>query len=148
MTTQIITPNPNVSCTPGECLVYVQDTFGVGPKYLTAISAWQASTHQHPDQNFPDNIWLPVWFTVSDNPDGHVALRQPDGSIWSASSPTDTTPVHHASLADIESYYNGTLTYLGWTEDVEDTLVMDDTGSALQDSNMAATDAVVVSSWS
>ena len=108
--------------------MYVQATFGIGPKYPTATAGWDASTHKHEDQDFPDNSWVPVWFSLQDNPDGHVALRQPDGSIWSSSSPTDTTPIHHASLHDIMSYYRNRLTYLGWTEDVEDELVVDITG--------------------
>lgn len=127
--------------------MYVQGTYGIGPKYPTAAAAWGASAYKHADQNFPDNIWVPIWFTLQDNPDGHVALRQPDGSIWSASSATDTTPVHHSSLADIEGYFGGRLTYLGWTEDVEDTLVMGNAGAASQSDNMAATEAAVSSSW-
>jgi hypothetical protein len=124
MATQLITPNPNVPCTPGECLVYVQDTFSVAAKYPTATAAWTASNTKHADQNFLDDLWVPVWFSLQDNPDGHVALRQPDGTVWSASSPTDTTPVHHASMDDLESYYSGKLTYLGWSEDVEDTPII------------------------
>jgi hypothetical protein len=146
MTMQLITPNPNITCTPGECLVYVQDTFGVAPKYSTASAAWDASNYKHTDQNFFDGVWVPVWFSLQNNPDGHVALRQPDGSIWSASSPTDTTPIHHSSLADIESYYGSNLTYLGWTEDVEDTPVVD-TNGLLPPNSMSITDAAVGSAW-
>jgi hypothetical protein len=124
VTTQHITPNPEIPCTPGWCLVYVRETFGIGPKYPTATAGWNASTYKHTDQNFPNNTWVPVWFSLSDNPDGHVVLRQPDGSIWSASSPTATTPVHHASLTELERYYGNRLNYLGWTEDLEDTLIM------------------------
>ena len=125
MATQIITPNPDIPCTPGLCLVYVREAFGIGPKYPTATDGWSASPTQHVDQNFPVDMWVPLWFSLSDNPHGHVVLRQPDGSVWSSSSPTANKPVHHSSLDDLLSYYGGKLTYLGWTEDIEDVLVVD-----------------------
>ena len=81
---------------------------------------------RHEDESFPQNAWVPIWFSLADEPAGHVALRQPDGSVWSASHPTQTTPVHHESLQDILSYYGERLTYLGWTEDIEDTPVVAD----------------------
>lgn len=122
---QLVTPTPNISCTPGECLVYVQRTFSISAKYPTAIAAWNASTNKHQDQNWPA-LWFPVWFSVNGNPAGHVALHAPDHSIYSSSSPTSNTPVHHSSLAAMQQYWvKGTLLkYLGWTEDVEGTLVI------------------------
>lgn len=124
MTNQNIIPKPQIPCTPGLCLVYVRETFGIGPKYPTATAGWVASKFKHKDQNFPSNVWVPLWFSLSDNPDGHVALRQPDGSVWSASSPTSHSPVHHPSLSSLLSYYKNRLTYLGWTEDIEDVRVL------------------------
>lgn len=125
MAIQLITPNPNITCTPGLCLVYVRETFGIGPKYPSAIVGWNASAYRHTDQQFPANAAVPIWFTLSDNEFGHVALHQPDGSVWSSSSPTSTAPVHHPSLSDLLSYYGGRLSYLGWTEDVEGVRVVD-----------------------
>jgi hypothetical protein len=116
--TQVTIPNPDIPCTPGWCLVYVRETFGIGPKHPTATAGWQASNSKHADRNFP-NAWVPVWFSLSDEPAGHVALRQPDGSIWSSSHPTRKRPIHHDSLEDILSYYGKRMTYLGWTEDLE-----------------------------
>lgn len=125
---QLLTPNPAAPCKPGWCLKYVQDAFGItNPKHFEgdAIGSWNDSPYKHEDQNFPAGMWVPVWFTVSDNADGHVALRAPDGSVYSASSPTGSSAVHHPSLAALEEYYSGRLTYLGWTEDVEDNLVIE-----------------------
>lgn len=124
--TQVITPNPDVSCTPGYCLKYVQETFGIGPVYPTATAAFNASSSKHRDQDFPAGCWVPVWFSLQYEPAGHVALRAPDGSIYSSSHPTSTTPTHHASLAGLITYYAkaNPLTYLGWTEDVEGVLVV------------------------
>ena len=123
MATQLIVPNPRIQCTPGLCLVFVRETFSIGPKYPTASEAWQASTRKHIDAEFPD-AWVPVWFSLDDEPAGHVALREPDGTIWSSSHPSATEPVHHESLMDIENYYRGRLHYLGWTEDIEDVAVV------------------------
>lgn len=125
MAIQLITPNPNITCIPGLCLVYVRETFGIGPKYPSAIAGWNASAYKHSDQQFPANASVPIWFSLSDNEFGHVALHQPDGSVWSSSSPTSTTPVHHPSLSDLLSYYGGRLSYLGWTEDIEGVRVVD-----------------------
>lgn len=126
MATQLIIPTPDISCTPGLCLVYVRETFGIGPKYPTATDGWEASPSKHEDNDFPDDVWVPIWFSLSDNPAGHVALRQPDGSVWSSSHPTKTSPIHHESLDDLLTYYNNRLTYLGWTEDIEGVAVIGD----------------------
>lgn len=125
MAEQLIKPNPNIPCTPGLCLVYVRQAFGIGPKHPTATDGWNASNYKHIGKNFPDGMWVPMWFSLSDNSAGHVALRQPDGSIWSASSATAKTPVHHPDLKHLEGYYGGRLKYLGWTEDLENVRIVD-----------------------
>lgn len=123
---QVITPSPTVACTPGWCLKYVQDTFGLSAVYPTAIASWNASTTKHQDRNFPANCWVPVWFSLRDEPAGHVALLAPDGSVYSSSDPNTNVPHHHPSLDALITYYAkaNPLTYLGWTEDVEGTPVI------------------------
>lgn len=127
---QVIMPNPNVSCTPGWCLTYLDDCFdleahGKQKNYPSATAAWNTSKYQHRDRNFPSGCWVPVYFTLSDNPDGHVALLAPDGTVWSSSHPTSKWPVHHKSLDDLDAYYGrGRLGFLGWTEDLTDILVI------------------------
>lgn len=121
---QVITPNPEVPCTPGWCLTYVDDAFnleahGKTKNYRTALDAWGTSKSQHRDRNFPANCWVPVWFTLKNEPAGHVAILAPDGAVWSSSHPTKKQPVRHGSLNEIINYYgNLGLSYLGWTEDV------------------------------
>lgn len=119
----------NVPCTPGYCLTYVQDVFGIPAKQPSALADWNANTFNHEDKNFP-NVATPVWFTGKSGAlkeYGHVAVRMADGSVWSCSHPTENEPMHFPSIDALNRYYSGQLVYLGWTEDVEDVLVMKET---------------------
>lgn len=123
---QLIQPNPDIPCKPGWCLAYVNEAFSVDKRYGRAIDAWDASDTKHKDHDYPAGVWLPVWFTLANEPAGHVALRAPDGSVYSTSDLTNV-PHHHPSLEHLESYYayyGMPLSYLGWTEDVEGTPVV------------------------
>lgn len=116
---QLVTPNPDISCQPGWCLKYVADTYGGTPQvYPDATTAWNAAQFKHTDQNFP-GLAVPVWFSVKNVSEGHVALLMPDGSVYSTSD-NSTTPHHHPSLQDLINYYanSNPLTYLGWSEDI------------------------------
>lgn len=118
---QITTPTPDIPCRPGWCLQYVRETFGHPGIHPTATAAWEASATKHRDRNFPAGVWIPVWYGLDTNEAGHVVLRAPDGSVYSTSDLTNT-PHHHPDLADLEAYYayyGMTLTYRGWTEDVQ-----------------------------
>jgi hypothetical protein len=120
MMQQVITPNPNIPCKPGWCLMYVRQTFGLPARYASATEAWENSASQHRDRNFPSGVWVPVWYGIDREPLGHVVLLAPDGSVYSTSD-NSTIPHHHPSLADLEDFYAGwgwPLTYRGWTEDV------------------------------
>jgi hypothetical protein len=58
----------------------------------------------------------------------------PDGSVYSTSD-LSNVPHHHPSLADLEAYYayyGMTLTYRGWTEDVQDVPVIAFSGIAVE----------------
>ena len=117
---QLITPNPNIACTPGWCLMYVRQTFGLPARYASATEAWEASTTKHTGLDFPEGVAVPVWFGMDREPLGHVVLRMPDGSIYSTSD-NSSIPHHHPNLSDLINYYAGwgwPLTYRGWTEDV------------------------------
>jgi len=133
---QLVTPNPNIPCQPGWCLQYVRQAFNLPAAYPTATAAWEASASKHRDRNFPAGVWLPVWFSLANEPAGHVALMAPDGSVYSTSD-LGTVPHHHLDLSDLMNYYaryDMTLTYLGWTEDVAGYPVLTDGGIAAQGS--------------
>ena len=154
---QVITPNPDIPCTPGWCLQYVRQTYGLPARYSSATEAWNNSTSQHQDWDFPADCWVPVWFSLATEPAGHVALRTPDGSVYSSSDANTSTPHHHPSLDDLISYYaaGNPLTYLGWTEDVASYPVIADSSigyesatiTPLEDTLSAAeVDAIVLES--
>ncbi|XAZ30685.1 hypothetical protein AAHB34_16190 [Paenarthrobacter ureafaciens] len=116
---QLITPNPNIKCYPGWCLMYVRQAFGLAGLYPSATAGWNAARFKHRDRNFPPGLWKPVWFKLDKEPLGHVALMAPDGSVYSTSDDTNI-PHHHPNLDHLLSYYwRIGPTYLGWTEDIE-----------------------------
>jgi hypothetical protein len=146
---QLITPNPHIPCQPGWCLQYVRQAFNLPAAYPTATAAWEASSSKHRDRNFPNGVWVPVWFSLANEPAGHVALMAPDGSVYSTSD-LGSVPHQHLDLSDLMNYYaryGMTLTYLGWTEDVAGYPVMTSLTLASQgditegDFLMALTDA-------
>jgi hypothetical protein len=121
VTTQLITPNPNIPAEEGMCLQYVRQAFGLPLRYGSATEAWDNSPSQHPDRDYPQGVWFPVWWALDKNVNGHVALVAPDGSVYSTSNLNPNPVKHHPSIADVEAYYayyGMTLTYRGWTEDV------------------------------
>jgi hypothetical protein len=133
VTTQLITPNPDIPAEEGMCLQYVRQAFGLPMRYGSATEAWNNSPSQHPDRNYPQGVWFPVWWALDKNVNGHVALVAPDGSVYSTSNLAPNPVKHHPSIADVEAYYayyGMTLTYRGWTEDVAGYPVISlDTGS-------------------
>ncbi len=117
--------DPTVPAFPEGCLDYVHRGYGIGNKYPTAIANWNASQTKHLDRNFPTGCSVPVWFTLKTDPRGHVASLQPDGSVWSDSIPTGTKALHEPSIDALIKYYGSEgLSYLGWTEDVNDVAVI------------------------
>lgn len=101
----------------GWCLWWVQEAFSASHLYPTAIAEWEKNTYNHTGTP-PKGLWVPVFFRMRGVPAGHVAIWAPDGSIYSTSSPYSLVPVHHKNLADLNRYYGGKLTYLGWSEDI------------------------------
>jgi hypothetical protein len=120
MTAQLITPNPNIWCEPGWCLMYVRQAFGIEPGlYPSARAGWFGAKRKYQDRNFPAGRWVPVWFKLDGNEFWHVALMAPDGSVYSTSDPSNT-PHHHPNLDHLLAYYwRLGITYLGWSEDIE-----------------------------
>lgn len=127
---QLITPNPIIPCDPGWCLKYVHEAYGLKTAgYPTAIEAYGHVKFLHKDRNFPE-LWVPIWFTISTDPRGHVALLAPNNSVYSCSSATLHTPIHYASIDAMITDYakvDEALGYLGWSEDIDDVKVIGET---------------------
>lgn len=159
MKVQVLTPNPYayythyeyvngvavphvVQCWPNYCLEYVQSPFGNTNPYLkqpTAAKAFEVSPTKHFDRNWPE-LWFCIWFTVKGVPAGHVAIHAPDHSIYSSSSSTSTTPVHHPNLEEMISYWGGPvndrkLKYVAWTEDLEGVTIIKEGASEMNIEN-------------
>lgn len=134
---QLKTPDLNVDVIPGWCLAAVKDAFGVQAKYASATLGWQHSI-QHQDKNFPENVYIPIWFSIPSVPEGHVAiLNTYNGYIYSTSSKTSTKFTVHTSLDAMIKYYGSlNLTYLGWSEDVNDIKVIEEVDMPLTDSQV------------
>ena len=126
---QLKTPNPAIPCKPGWCLQYVRETFGIKQGvYPTATSGWENAEHKHEDKDFPD-AWVPLWFSMEGVSAGHVVLRSPGGKIWSTTNAGQYTPRQHPSLDDLMGVYERaglSLTYRGWTEDIEAVRIWED----------------------
>lgn len=116
---QLITPNPNIECYPGWCLMYVRQAFGLDGLYPSARAGWNAAKYKHRDRSFPPGRWVPVWFSLDGNEFWHVALMAPDGAVYSTSDPSNT-PHRHPNIDHLLAYYwRLGPTFLGWTEDIE-----------------------------
>ena len=113
---QLVTPNVSIATIDfGMCLWWVQQTVGAVHAFNTAIDEWNANLDNHAG-NPPSGLWVPIFLTMRGVPAGHVCWSAPDLSVYSTSSSTSLTPVHHASIAALNQYYGGKLTLLGWSE--------------------------------
>jgi hypothetical protein len=137
---QLVTPNPNIPCKPGWCLQYVRQAFGAPIVEPTATAGWANADYKHADWNFPPGCWVPVWFHMDTEPAGHVVLRAPDGSVYSTSHPTSTTPTHHPNMAHLFQAYAryNPLTYLGWSEDISGVRVVQEARITVQTATITA----------
>ena len=116
--------NWQVPYTGGWCLMYVCQAFGVynqGNGQPDAISAWNAAIHKHYDLP-PANITVPVYFSLGNVPEGHIAIRLDDLEVASSTqSGWHSQGYIHPNidnLISIYGQYNGGCTYLGWSEDL------------------------------
>ena len=113
---QLVIPDVSINTNKlNNCLWWVQQTVGAIHQYPTAMAEWNADLNNH-DGTPPSGYWLPIFFTMVGVPAGHVCWIAPDGSVYSTSSATSLTPVHHASIDALIKYYGGKLTLLGWSE--------------------------------
>jgi len=140
MYAQLITPTPVIPSTPGWCLMYVREAYGVTRlRYPTAKASWDGSQTKHMDKDFPAGVAVPLYFAMEGVPAGHVVLRLADGTIYSTTEAKADRPTRHPNLDHLMGVYARAglpLTYLGWTEDIEDTPVITASINILEGINM------------
>jgi hypothetical protein len=117
----------------GWCLAYVQTAFGAGWSGGSAREGWDNSAGKHENMNIPSGVYVPIWFhhygTYSGiyKNWGHVAIWK-DGKIW-------TSPYTNKPYADTFNDINAlckmyNCTYIGWTEFVGPTRVIEAVAAA------------------
>lgn len=108
---------------PGWCLNHVQRGFDAGWAGSTATDGWNRAQFKHTDENYPDGVWVPVWFAMKGEPAGHVVAYKKGFGLYSASD-NDNEGDFHPSIKHLMDYYGGRLTLRGWSEDLNGTRVV------------------------
>lgn len=123
--TQLVSPNLSTAGNVGYCLAFVEAAYTTPHGlYLYATQAWEATQYKHTDQNFPDGMYVPIWFSYMINgiDEGHVAIHMPDGRVLSSPWQSGTTQAILPNISELERIYSNNgqhpLTYLGWSEDI------------------------------
>lgn len=164
---QLVKMNPNIPYVGGLCEGYVEGSVGQATKpyrdsdgnwttsgvYPSATASWNANQGNHPNEPAPVGFDAPIYFSLGNNPDGHVAIALADGRVASSSLPgyhQEGGFIYENIQALIDDYakYNGGCTYLGWKEYVgnlqvikmEETMTQDAIEKLVSMSYRAATD--------
>jgi hypothetical protein len=135
----------------GMCLRFAQKVFSTKPYgYVSAWLAWEATRTKHYDRNFPADVVAPVWFSHMGNYDGrgqrnwgHVVAHFPGRGFLSSPGNGGPAGQWFASVGAIESYFR--CTFVGWSEDINDLVVMTGTPSPAPAPAPAARSRVIVS---
>lgn len=118
---QLRDANLKIGYVGGWCLKYVQDAFGTDHPYPSATAAWNAEPNKHTDRP-PKGVTVPVYLSLGNVPEGHVAISLDDGYIASSTQTgSHSAPYFHKNLDDLIAVYgkyNGGAKYLGWGEHV------------------------------
>ncbi|MGC5167998.1 hypothetical protein [Luteimicrobium sp. DT211] len=96
---------------PGLCLQFTRTVFGVGPRYGSAIAAWEHSTHRHTTAP-PRGAVVPVFFRTP-SPYRHVAVALGNGKVVSTNGSAIGL---WSSVERVAEVFHGP--YLGWSEEL------------------------------
>lgn len=123
MWTQLKPFNPNINVEAGDCYMYQRMSFGLPAIEPSAWAAWENAKYKHADRNFPSGVSVPIFFDWSGTINGvyarygHAAVMSADGKVYSS----PLSGAGHAwfnSIDDLIRAFGGTMTYVGWTEDI------------------------------
>ena len=119
--------NWRVTYTGGWCLAYVEDAFGTAHLYPNATNSWENAKGKHYDLP-PAGITVPVYFSLGNVPEGHIAISLDDLMVASSTqSGTHPQGYIHKNIQDMINLYgkyNGGCTYLGWSEELAGTTIV------------------------
>lgn len=119
--------------TPNFCLANVCAGYGIPNKYASAWQAW-LNTEQHPLEQPPEGLDVPVFFSYTATIDGvnqnwgHIGVRLADGQFWSDGH----------LYPSIEAYTaNHYPKYVGWGESINNVKVIGADMSDVIDANVS-----------
>lgn len=130
MNRQKTTINVDVLDYKNWCLRYVRRFLGVKAKYDYSTKAWDNARMRHENIEFPKNVAVPVFFSLYMTIDGiyrdwgHVVIHY-EGIFYS--SPRIAGKLDKElfkSFGDLMAAYPNCI-YLGWTEDINDVVVVE-----------------------
>jgi len=118
---QLRDANWRVPYVGGWCLKYVQDAFGTDHPDPDATNAWNDNYGNGNHYDLPPvGKTVPVYFSLGNVPQGHVAISLDDGMVASStqggSHPQGYLHPNLNDLIAIYGRYNGGCHYLGWSE--------------------------------
>ena len=90
---QLRSPNLDITYTGGYCLKAVQDAFGTPHRYPSAMDDWNANEGNHPGELPPAGHFVPVYFSLGNEPAGHIATLLNIGRMIVALPSWTTWPV-------------------------------------------------------
>lgn len=125
---QVVSPNLNATGTVGMCLEYAsRGVFKNPAPGTTAWNAWNVA-QQHKDQNFPQGVYFPIWFSFYTTINGvygnfgHVAVMTPSGQIYSSPWQVGTGYAVLPNIPELIRIYSNAgqspMAYAGWSPDI------------------------------
>ena len=135
MAKQLVPANVEINETAGLCLQFARRVFGLKAVEPTAHAAILNLKYLHKDRNFPAGVSFPVWFEWWGQLPGdtkkiqydHAAVMHADGKVWS-SPLSGRGRAWFNSVDDLVRAFGGGMKYIGWSEDISGTRVIDAEG--------------------
>jgi len=140
---QLIQPNYNQTVKAGLCHKYSRLVFGIGRLYDPSWQNWLNLKYKHEDRNFP-NASVPVWFEwwgklPGDKEKklyGHTAVRDKSGTVYSSPLSGEGNAWFNSVDDLIKAFGNG-MKYVGWSEDINNVRVVQETTMTIKDREQA-----------
>lgn len=100
------------------CLRFCRMMFGIPNKYESAADAWKLCAKDHAGKGFPPPRGSLTYWTGGSVGDGHVAINDGAGGIWSNWYPSEGR-IRHMTMDDVKRAMPN-LHYAGWSWVIND----------------------------